>query len=333
MRFLTVEELVARKECNTWSKEWIRRSTVLNFSSRSTINIDELLTMYNEGTLLLYRMGFPDLAQRACGRALHLRRSSRVRGFTTFAIQQWINLSRLDMAAHCPARCDRRLRYLEAALQRLTEHLSPEDVRKTRTICFVERTALLLSQMDLHAMCSLNQTVSSSIASEVHGCMIEGKIRCMTKMGYLGQALGLVSSSLLAVDDERILGPLMVLLATLRPLTCDEADLLLRMMSNRLAERPIHYVQVGEFLLRNSRPENRIRLAALIEPLLVFSIQVGDIVSSRFLVELCGQPEQSRDFVIPLLRSSSILPSAASVIAEQLDLLLSQICDYGSSHG
>lgn len=329
MRFLTVEELVARRDCETWSAEWIQRASVAEQSVSTNNDIEGFSILYNEGTLLLYRMGFLELTRRACRQGLRSRSSPHEQGLATFAIQQWINLSRLDIAAGLPKHCERRLQHLEVSLERLTESLSPDDLRKTMIVCLVERVALLLSQGDLRAICSLKRAVPASLKPEVEVFMIESVARCLVKIGRFREALNLVSRGLIAFDDRRSLAPLMVLLATLRPLTVDEADLLLRMMTNRIAERPVHNVQVCEFLLRNCLPENRTHFMGLIESLWTSSMQVGDVVTLRFLTEIWDDAPHHQPagaFLSAFSNSSSTLPHASSVIAKQLDRLLQRVC-------
>jgi hypothetical protein len=286
VRFLTVPETIPRRDQISWANDWCRRAlNVRQQEEKLGIPMEELLLLHNEGSLLLYRLGSPHVARLRCSAALRLRRESGSWVPKTFMIQQWVNLARLDASAMRVHGCERRLKLLLEILDRPSLGLSPDELLKAKVICFVEQAALILKQQDLTVLYKSLNRLSSDVCRAVKPCAVETEIRCLIQRGDNRLATDRVYENLSACEGLPFVG-LLVLLSGLRPLSQKELRLLIEGLKEQLELRPIHAVQVGEFLLRNSRDENRLELMMLRGPFYSTSMAVEDAIAADYFTQL-----------------------------------------------
>jgi hypothetical protein len=323
MRFLTVPELLPRRVVAPWYDDWSRRVDLFVPMGSPTDETRTTTTevLYNEGTLLLYRLGDVRGAKSFCLRALRLRRSPSVAPPPLFLVQQWINLIRLNAATRQWRSFERRLDLLAAATPLLGDLVEADALRKMARAYVVERLSAVLTAGTSDSLNEVLEGIPDFILEDIAPCALETELRCLIRENRIDAARAKVDTALDRGDGLFALA-LLILKANVAPLSKVEGERLTATLRLQLRQIPVHVVQMAQFLFEHQNDANVALSSSLTQELLSASTRVGDHVSeSYFRARLNQRPLGPARGV----RQATVNLQLREQVQARLSLLLQQL--------
>jgi hypothetical protein len=304
MRFLTVPELLPRRELVEWVSSWAARTD----NALRERSLDTHFVLFNEGTLLLYRAGHADVAKAFCARALQ---STKAGPSGSFHFQQVINMVRLAVAGRDWMRASSLLQLAE------DEYASgDEQHERMKPTCQIERCASFLAGGRFDKLSHLE----SVAVDAVKPCVVETELRVVLSEGLScneGRTRAQLVETLLKGSGLVRLAGLCFEVSVTSPDHLKLVELKDSILSMLMAQ-PVHMVQVGEFVLKSAlKEETQIELHPIVEPLLEASKSIGDVPGVAFFSGRLGYNRPPAGTVMP--------KSISSQIQSRLDALLARI--------